>query len=279
MPELRSVAEGHFAERGIVWHRHAAHGLSSQACCLNFLMPLAHRPELLSSVIGSALGIEPPQMLPINRPPDEPPLYIDFEWTGSADYLDEWPKSGRATRGANATSADAVVRFQDGAEVRTVLIEWKYTESYGAPLVERGNPTRRLRYTDKLFAPEGPIRADADVTLDDFFYEPLYQLVRQQMLAWRMERAREDGADRVTVLHLSPAGNRTLHRVTSPRLRERGDDVFEVFRSLLAHPDDFTGTTIERAFRPVLTAGHADPAIVEWAAYLRRRYSYVNGTA
>jgi hypothetical protein len=50
------------------------------------------------------------------------------------------------------------------------------------------------RYQDKTFEPDGPIRSDLGLKVEDFFWEPFYQLVRQQMLAWRMQQARESGA-------------------------------------------------------------------------------------
>src|SRR5258708_6335162 len=52
---IRDAAPAYFAEKQITWHIHASHGLSSQVCCLNFLMPLATRREALSRVIAGAL--------------------------------------------------------------------------------------------------------------------------------------------------------------------------------------------------------------------------------
>jgi hypothetical protein len=216
-PSIRVSMEEYFGPpRKIAWHRHADHGLSSQVCCLNFLGPLAAEPELLSAIVGNALGIEPPRMLPIEEGPGGQPWFVGFEWTGLADHLNEWAKGANsATRGANATSADAVVLFQHGGMIETLLIEWKYTEKYGAPISADGNPTRTERYADKAFAPNGPIRADLGLNISDFFWEPFYQLMRQQTLAWRMTQTRENGANRVRVLHISPKGNRALHKVTS----------------------------------------------------------------
>jgi hypothetical protein len=73
------------------------------------------------------------------------------------------------------------------------------------------------------------------------------------------------------VLHISPAGNRALHRVTAPALQARGADVFEVFRSLLVRPQDFVSASIEAVFGPVL-ARHANE---DWAAYLTARYPFI----
>jgi hypothetical protein len=275
-PSIRTLAASSFGGAGkIVWHQHAAHGLSSQACCLNFLMPLATQPNLLARVMGAALGLDDLTVLPFEPDGKGQPSYIEFEWIGAQNYLDEWPAEGRASRGANATSSDAAVRFRSGGIVQTVLIEWKYTETYGAPLKVEGNPTRTARYEDKIFAPDGPIRSDLGLELTDFFWEPLYQLLRQQMLAWRMEKAGENGAQRVSVLHISPTANQPLHKVTSPKLRGRGDDVFEVFASVLVKPETFVPRTTEEVFRPFLNMDHADPAATEWAGYLRDRYTFL----
>ncbi len=276
-PTVREALEHYFGPpRNITWHQHADHGLSSQVCCLNFFAPLATQPNLLSRVIGAALNIEPPHMHPVEEGPQGERWFVGFEWPGRADYLGEWAKNAAAgPRGQNATNADAIVRFQSAGINETLLIEWKYTEEYGAPLRADGNPTRTKRYAEKMFAPDGPIRADLDLTLDEFFWEPFYQLLRQQMLAYRMQQAREDGAERVRVLHISPSRNRTLHKVTSPSLRRFGDDAFEVFRGLLVDPDAFVGRTTEAVFGPILYLEHDDASAQAWASYLTDRYDFL----
>lgn len=272
-PSIRRDASAYFAARGIAWHRHANHALSSQVSCLNFLMPLAIRPGLLARVIGDALGMAPPAMLEVERGPDGTPWFVGFEWIGREDYLNEAGRSGKRTRGANATSADAVVRFRHEGRVETVLIEWKYTESYGAPIPPDGNEVRTNRYKDIAFAPAGPIRADLGLAIGDFFWEPFYQLIRQQMLAFRMQAAREDDAERVRVLHISPSANRALHKVTAPALRRFGDDAFSVFRGLLVSAGDCVDRSTEAVFRGALSEAEGDDR--PWADYLFHRYRFL----
>ena len=270
---VREQAAAYFGPpRNIAWHRHADHGLSSQICCVNFLMPLATQPEALGEVIGRALGRPHIRMIPVEQGVDGEPWHVDFEWTGRQDYLSEWPKTGTATRGANVTSADAMVRFERDGRVETLLIEWKYTESYGTPPRESSKAERIRRYEHKAFHPDGPIRADLGLKVEDLFWEPFYQMFRQQMLAHRMSRAHEDGAERVSVLHISPRGNRALHKVTAPALKDMGADAFEVFRSILVRPEDFTSVAIEDVFGTTLEHHKAEP----WAAYLRDRYSFLS---
>lgn len=273
-PEIRDFALAYFAQYGIAWHIHANHALSSQIACVNMLMPLARRPRLLGELIGAVLGREAPNMLPVEPGPDGQPVYVGFEWIGRADYLNEW-SSGKATRGANVTSTDAIVRFEGDQGPETLLIEWKYTETY-ASATERwqnGNATRRQRYAAKAFAPDGPVRAELDLDVEDFFHEPIYQMLRQTMLAWQMQKHGEDGATRVRVLHVSPRGNTVLHRMTAPKLPT--GDAFEVFRSLLVDPDIFMQTTTEALFSSLLASEPDDSDVRAWLTYARERYSFL----
>lgn len=277
-PSYAEALVEHFASPGspIQWHRHKNHALSSQACCVNFFGPLMRRPHLLASVIESALGIDGPQMVAVSKDRHGTDIFVDFEWIGAANHLSEWPDNGRAIRGANATSADAAVRLiaPDG-KLTTVLIEWKYTESYGQPINPRGNETRNGRYSDKAFFPHGPFLSDLDLQMRDFFWEPFYQLARQQILAWRMECEAEHGADRVMVLHISASGNTALHKVTAPKLKTMGSDAFDVFRSLLVEPSRFHATSIEQAFLPAIRNSIAADPNDPWAAYLLDRYAFL----
>jgi hypothetical protein len=269
-PVIREAAERYFADNAIAWHQHAAHGLSSQAACLNFLMPLATRPDILARLVQSAVGGELPEMLPVETGPDGAPWHVGFEWIGRADYLNEWPRSGQPRRGANVTSADAILRFRQAGRVETLLVEWKYTESYGTPPEQKREAERLRRYQKLIFSPFGPLRSDAGLKPADLFWDPFYQLMRQQILALRMQAAKEDGAERVRVLHVAPAGNWRLRRVTSPALRALGEDAFAVFGGLLADSESFVSRTTEALFAPLIADAPAGDA---WAGYLRDRYA------
>lgn len=278
-PSIRQTAPAYFKEKQITWHIHASHGLSSQVCCLNSLMPLATRPNALSRVIANALGIEPPEMLRIEYGPNGEPWFIGFEWIGERDYLNEGGASSSRTRGANATSSDAILRFRHAGRIETLLIEWKYTEAYGAPIrnkVRDGAPrspneVRADRYRGLMFTPNGPIKDDLNLKLEDFFWEPFYQLLRQQMLAFQMEKAREAETDRVRVLHISPAGNLRLHALTSKALNRFGADAFSVFAATLVDHTAFLDRTIEQVFGPLIAEMPEDP----WASYLAGRYTFL----
>ncbi|WP_210526920.1 PGN_0703 family putative restriction endonuclease [Rubellimicrobium arenae] len=273
-PSIRELAPAYFEDRSIVWHRMRHHLLSSQVCCLNFLMPYAGNKgaleRLLSRVFGEeveALPVQGDEGLPTQ---DAGESYIGFEWIGG-DHLGETSKSGRRTRGANCTSADAVVRIRRQGRVEVWLIEWKYTESYGPPLPAAGNPTRRSRYERLAFAPDGPIRSDLGLTLEDFFFEPFYQLLRQQMLAWRMQKAKEQGSERVGVLHLAPRANLAFQKVTSKALNPYGRTVTEIWPKLLVDPTLFRSCALEDLFG---TGGEAVDLLHH--SYLLERYSFLS---
>ena len=197
-PAIRNAADRLFAaEPPIQWHQHANHGLSSQVCCITFLLPFAAKPELLRRWVEHVTGDRVAEMLPIESDRAAQQWFVTFEWIGDTDYLNEGKEGAPRKRRANATAADAAVLFRDVQDrTQLLLIEWKYTERYGQPLDPKGNATRRQRYQDIFRHPNGPIRADADVTLDDFFYEPFYQMLRQQMLAWRTESEQFTGRPR-----------------------------------------------------------------------------------
>lgn len=276
-PDVRELAQAYFTDREISWHLHANHALSSQVACVNFLMPLATRPGVLAKVIGQALAVPAAEltMLPVECAPDGTPMHVGFEWIGRDDYLHEAGPGHKRRRGANVTSADAVVRFEMAGRRETLLVEWKYTESYGGAPDDDREAKRVESYGGVAFSPAGPLRADTGLAVEALFWEPFYQMARQQMLAFQMQAAREDGAERVRVLHISPAGNQALHRVTAPALKDRGTDAFEVFRSLLVRPDDFISRSTEAVFGAVLaTAGPEDRP---WADYLLERYDFLRG--
>lgn len=280
LSDVRNTAEALFSPDalGIQWHTYIGHGRSSQACCLNFLMPLANKPELLRRWLVHTLGVHPQAMLPVEKALAAPHIYVAFEYTGPGDrdYLGE--ASGKVPqRGAHATASDAAVAYEDSEGKRhLVLIEWKYTEQYrNHKLSPDKSRQRHARYADKLLARAGPVRSDLGLTLDDFLFEPFYQLVRQQMLAWQIEADPHSGFDTVMVLHLSPRGNRALHHMTAPMIAQaieaadgkQTSDAFEAYEACLEQPDRYAQRYIEDAFTTL--AGEPDAT---WYPQLKARY-------
>jgi Restriction Endonuclease associating with ARP len=245
LPEAREIARQRFAAASIRWHGGADgpsnHLLSSQVQCLNALAPLVERPGDLGRLLRRALPVD--EVLPFSS--DTPSRYdrtdcVVFEWQGLGDHLGEW--GGRTPkRGAHVTSADAAVRYRSTeGHVELALIEWKYTERYPDGQLrggEAGRKTRLGRYEASFADPQGPMRNDL-LACTDLFVEPLYQLLRLQLLAWRVEQARELGAEVVRVLYVAPAANvDLLGSVPAPLAHLGGPGLLDLWRSLLRRPD------------------------------------------
>ena len=209
----------------------------SQVCCVNFLFPFADKPLALKSLL---LPIYPQisAMLPV-----ESGKYVSFEWIGEKNYLKELTHHNiKRTRGANFTSADAIVMFErtDGKR-QTVLMEWKFTESYGGTDLKfaKSGKDRRQIYQHLYEADDCPIDKAVSGNYDALFFEPFYQLMRQQFLAHEMEKARENGADIVSLLHIAPGHNQDFKRVTSASLKELGNSPTNIWSRLMNFSDRF----------------------------------------
>lgn len=102
------------------------------------------------------------------------------------------------------------------------------------------------RYGADLDDPDGPVRADV-LPIELLLDEPFYQLMRQQLLAHRLERSHAHGADVVRVLHvLAPDNTGYQDSLVRPEHRAVGGSVDEVWTKLLRTPDRFV---------------HVDPAV------------------
>lgn len=259
LPEVRDPALELFAELGIPWHAGVGGGpsnhlLSSQVQCVNALGQMVRNPAQIVRAFGPVLGtVEVGQV--------EPGRWLTFEYIGSADHLNE-AVGGIRTRGAHCTSVDAafVHRTADGVR-ELVLVEWKYTEHYRQRSAEPAKDAVRLgRYGHLLTAPEGPI-VDGLVPFVELLQEPLYQLMRQQLLAHELEKERAHGVDRVRVAHVMPAGNCAFHQsLYGDQVRQLGATVGEVWHRLLRRPDRFV---------EIDSAVFVDPAITS-ADYVER---------
>jgi hypothetical protein len=181
--------------------------------------------------------------------------FLTFEYIGPRDLLGE-AVGDRRTRGANCTSVDAAFcyRRSDGKS-ELALVEWKYTESY--PRARKVDPAkdavRAQRYERFYEDPDGPLLplVPFELMLD----EPFYQLMRQQLLAWRIEAEGELGFDRVRVLHvLSPANDAYQRSIVRPEMKGYGATVDEIWSLLLRRPSSFVHVDPSVFIDPAVTS-------------------------
>ena len=156
-----------------------------------------------------------------------------------------------------------------------VLIEWKYTESYGGTSLKIAKSgTDRTEIYKPLFTnDDSTLNKDLLPSFDSLFFEPFYQFMRQQFLATKMEKAHEMGADIVSVLHIAPAHNHDFHKITSPELKKLGESAIDVWKKLVKSDKRFISVSTESLFGN-LTSGQL-PEIMTWLEYVHDRYSWV----
>ena len=133
---------------------------------------------------------------------------------------------------------------------RAYLLEWKYIEQYlfarpGFKGTGSSGNTRRRRYGDLFRAESSCFNPEAAPELDEFLYEPFYQIMRQRLLAERMVQRREFGVDEAKVVVVAPEQNQAYRTVSagrktaSPALAGRFPDlqtVEAVMRTVLQNP-------------------------------------------
>lgn len=243
LPEVRGGAIALFAELDIPWHDSVDGGPSnhlrdSQVQCVNALFAMVPDSDRIKRAFGHVVDIA--EVLHI-----EDGRFMTFEYFGPDDFFGEGFRGGNEVgrrRGTNCTSVDAAFLFKTSTGVTELaLVEWKFTESY-LTAYDRdpaSDAVRISRYGADLTASDGPVRHDV-LPIELLLDEPFYQLMRQQLLAHRLEKARAHGADVVRVLHvLSPDNAGYQDSLARPEHRAAGDSVDEVWTKLLRSRDRF----------------------------------------
>lgn len=258
LPEVRVQAIDLFRELDIPWHDSVADGPSnhlrdSQVQCVNALFAMVADPARIKLAFGAAVDIA--EVLEI-----ENGRFLTFEYIGPTDYFGEGVRGGKEMgrrRGTNCTSVDAAFLYMTTAgTTELALVEWKFTESYLE--AQERNPSsdsvRVGRYAADLDASDSPLAPDVlpiEVLLD----EPLYQLMRQQLLAHRLERDHVLGADTVRILHvLSPDNTGYQESLVRPEHRTIGSSVDQVWQRLLRSPDRFVHVDPDVFLSPAITS-------------------------
>ena len=248
---------------------------SSQVACVNFLLPLAGIPGALTTVLRT-FDDDVADVVDICH--EGRTSSVEFEWIGLDRSLE-----GGGTRGSQNTSIDAfmVAETRTGGR-RAYLLEWKYVEQYLSNRPEfKGGKTRRLRYTERYHASFSSFSPDAAPELDDFLYEPFYQIMRQRLLADRMVQERELGIDEAKVVVVVPEENWAYRHIsdrsaaTSPPLARRFPQLETVEAVVLASLKD-PATQFEMVAPSTLldSVSRSLPSETsEWVSYWRERYS------
>ncbi len=265
---IRKDAIEYFKNNKIVWWSGATqpsgHLLSSQVNCLNHLFFLRKDREAALMILKNINTDF------VEACPDFESGYIGFEVVSKQSYLGEAPIGKEQTRGANCTSVDAMMTgFLKNGEKVQVLIEWKYTELYPKADKSKGSSgiTRKNRYDLLIDDKDSPI--NRTVSIDNLYYEPFYQLMRQTLLAWQMTKHKEAELNADDWLHLDviPENNlNLLYQVTAPDLEQTGLE--EAWKSQLKDPDKYNIITPQRLLKPLIFLPKYRPFI----KYLNQRY-------
>ena len=210
-------------------------------------------PERIKLAFGGVVDIA--EVLPI-----EDGRFLTFEYIGPTDYFGEGIRDGKDVgrrRGTNCTSVDAAFLYKTSAGViELALVEWKFTESY-LDAKERNatsDAVRIARYAADFGANDGPIAADV-LPIELLLDEPFYQLMRQQLLARRLERNTSTAPTVVRVLHvLAPENTGYQDSLARAEHRALGGNVDEVWTKLLRTPDRFLHVDPKVFLDPAVTS-------------------------
>lgn len=232
-----------FNELNIPWHDSVAGGPSnhlrdSQVQCVNALFAMVTDPERIKLAFGGAVDIA--EVLPL-----EDSRFLTFEYIGPIDYFGEGVRDGKHVgrrRGTNCTSVDAAFLYRTSLGViELALVEWKFTEAYleAKDRSAASDAVRISRYVDDLIAADSPVASNI-LPIGLLLDEPFYQLMRQQLLAHRLEADRVLGAEVVRLLHvLDPANSGYQNSLVRPEHRAVGASVDEIWAKLLRASDRF----------------------------------------
>ncbi len=243
------------------------HLCSSQVMLVNCLFPFIH------DAVGLRALLEPifpdiETVLPI----ESPDQFIAFEWIGPVNYLQEEPKLGKyRRRGLGNTSIDfAILIRTTAAKTRMLLGEWKYVESYSRTNIRfRSDQTDRLTvYAPLLEADDSPIILSRLQSIDDLFYEPIYQAMRHVLMAHEIRKHHEE-VDEVVVLHLRSERNIAILDNPSPGLIQE-ETVYDAIRAVMREPEMLVDVEHETPLRGAVNlGGHVAYPL----RYLRDRYA------
>jgi hypothetical protein len=267
---IRDQAIDYFKRNRIIWHMAAQmegptnHLCSSQVMAVNTLFPFMYEPEELKRFL-SPIFPDIEKVLPIEAPGQ----YIAYEWIGKINYLGEEPKLGNYRhRGLGNTSIDFAILIQTKqSRIRMILGEFKYVERYSRTNIRyRTDQSDRLStYKQFLTDPNCPIDTSKLNSLDDIFYEPVYQATRHLLMGREIQKHHPE-VDEFVNLHLRTNRNRAILRRPTKNLPE-ADTVYNSIRILLRDPSQLVDATHEDLFGEYFSQKNKKES-----AYLSSRY-------
>ena len=260
-------ARSFFSERGIPWHGAAARNMaSSQIMCVNFMLPLVEIDGALTALV-SVIDTDIERVVEICH--ENRKSRVEFEWIGNPLSLE-----CTSSRGANSTSVDAfIIAETKSGSRRAYLMEWKYTERYSRTDYGEGRSgdTRRDRYSSLYHAESSSF--NHTVPMNTLMYGEFYQLMRNRLLADRMDANRELGISDAKVVLVIPEGNSAY--LQPPYLANRfpklGTTVPEVFQATLEDPDKAFATVSPTLLLDAVER-ECGESVSDWAKYMRERY-------
>jgi len=239
---IREDAQQYFKRNSIPWWKGdkdspTGHLLFSQIACVNHLYYLRQRKDLATAILNQ-IDNEITEAVIIDDG------YVEFEFIGCKNYLME--KSWK--RGAYCTSVDAAMigKNRIGKKI-FFLIEWKYTEYYYPEsnyipatakvydkLIKDGSSPFKELY--EIFNSNSNDNKNSEI--ENFYYEPFYQLMRQTLLAWKLVENKDHCCSDYYHIHIIPDENKELlQKITSPDLQ--GNNITEAWKSTLKNPDKY----------------------------------------
>ena len=185
----------------------------------------------------------------------------------------------------NASIDALVIAETVEGRLRAYLFEWKYAEHYLRTRPKflgkgRSGATRRKRYVGRYNSAFSSFNLEVAPHLDEFLYEPFYQIMRQRLLADRMVQQRELDVAEAKVVVVVSERNRPYRsaivagRTTSPALMARFphlQTVESVMRAALKDPDAHFAMVAPATMLKAVYRDLPDEAST-WANYWRERY-------
>ena len=238
------------------------HLLSSQIQCLNFLFPLRNDKEAVHELV-KLFDSDIEEVLPVIGDIDN--QYIAFEFTYENKNLLGEDDFG-ATRGAFCTSIDAMIFAKKKNDKILIPIEWKYSESYldseNKALEYKKGLTRQSRY-NQIIKRSSCLKDFENLETSPYYYEPLYEFMRQTLLIEQMIRA-GIADDYLHVIAASPDNEELM----GSKYWFSSDRLETIWHNCLKQPNKFKVIDTKR----ILTVYESKSLYSETQKYLSLRY-------